>query len=374
MRRGPMGEWYLTRYDDVLLVLGDPARFSSSLVGTRLYDELIRQLRVDPADPGRNVLTDPSLLRLDPPDHTRLRKLVSKAFTPRAVERLRPRVEQIVDELLERVDTGSVELIREFAYPLPLTVISELLGVPASDREPLRRWSSDLVDQGLTMDDPELLRRSRQANRELDDYLRQLVSERRRTPRDDLVSALVTAEEGGDQLTERELIDTCGLLLVAGHETTVNLIGNGMLALLTHPEELRRLRNDPSLIECAVEEMLRYDSPVQAQPRAVTQDLELRGIGLRRHDVVLPMFGAANRDPAVFPNPDEFDITRADNRHVAFGQGIHFCLGAPLARLEAQIAIPALLRRFPRVELRRTQLRWRASWFLRGLEELPLTV
>jgi cytochrome P450 len=370
VRRGPIGEWYLTRYDDVLLVLGDHARFSSNLEGTQLYEEQIRRLRPDDSDA---VLADESMLRADPPDHTRLRKLASKAFTPRAVERLRPRVEQIVHDLLDAVDAGSLELIGQLAYPLPVTVISELLGVPVADRELFRRWSRDLVDNpGLVIEDPELLRRSRQAIAEFDAYIRGLTADRRHQPRDDLVSALVAAEDGGDQLDEQELISTCILLLIAGHETTVNLIGNGTLALLRHPTQLRRLRDDPSLVDSAVEEMLRYDSPVQGLSRAVTQDVELRGVTLRRNDVVMPMVGAANRDPEAFPNPDEFDIGRPDNRHLSFGKGIHFCLGAPLARLEAQIAIPALLRRFPNLELRTEHPRWRPSWFLRGLEELPL--
>jgi cytochrome P450 len=315
------------------------------------------------------------MVRVDPPGHTRLRRLASKAFTPRAVERLRPRVEQIVRELLDRVDPASFELMRDVAFPLPMSVIGELLGVPVCDRELLGRWSRDLLDiPGLTIDDPEVLRRARQANRDLDPYIRALVADRRRAPRDDLISALAAAEESGDRFTEREVIGTCVLLLIAGHETTANLIGNGVLALLRHPAQLRRLRDDPALIESAVEEMLRYDSPVQSQLRAVTQDVELRGGMLRRHDVVLPMLGAANRDPAVFPNPDVFDIGRTDNRHLAFGKGIHFCLGAPLARLEAQVAIPALLRRVPTVELRTEHLRWRSNWFLRALEELPLAV
>src|SRR5512142_1996743 len=197
VRRGPLGEWYLTRYDDVVMVLGDPAAFRSSLVGTWLYEETIRQLRVDAADPVRNVIADSSMLRVDPPDHTRLRRLASKAFTPRAVNRLRPRVEQIVDELLDRVDRGSCELMRQFAYPLPVTVIAELLGVPASDGELLGRWSRDLLvdSPGLAIDDPELLRRSRQANRELDAYLRGVLAARRRAPREDLISALVAAED-----------------------------------------------------------------------------------------------------------------------------------------------------------------------------------
>src|SRR5512144_947924 len=370
VRQGSLGEWYLTRYDDVLMVLRDPERFSSRLVGRRQYEELIRRA----PDIALNVF-DTSMARVDPPDHMRLRKLASKAFTPRTVERLRPRVEQLVDELLDRVEPESFELIRDFAEPLPVTVIAELLGVPASDRELFRGWTRDLVDNpGLTIDDPERLRRSQEVMRELDTYIGGLVADRRRQPREDLIGALVAAEEEGDRLTEPELIGVCVLLLIAGHETTVNLIGNGMLALLRHPDQLRRLRTDPSLTESAVEEMLRYDSPVQGQLRAVTQDLKLRDVTLRRNDVVIPMFGAANRDPEVFPNPNEFDIGRTDNRHLAFGQGIHFCLGAPLARLEAHIAIPALLRRFPAIELRTERPRWRLSWIARGLEELPLAV
>src|SRR5512144_212623 len=370
VRQGSLGEWYLTRYDDVLMVLRDLERFSSRLVGRRQYEELIRRA----PDIALNVF-DMSMARVDPPDHTRLRKLASKAFTPRAVERLRPRVEQLVDELLDRVEPESFELIRDFAEPLPVPVIAELLGVPVSDRELFRGWTRDLVDNpGLTIDDPERLRRSQEILRELDTYIGGLVADRRRQPREDLIGAFVAAEEEGDRLTEPELIGMCVVLLLAGHATTVNLIGNGMLALLRHSDQLRRLRTDPSLTENAVEEMLRYDSPVQGLLRAVTQDLKLRDVTLRRNDVIIPMFGAANRDPEVFSNPNEFDIARTDNRHLAFGQGIHFCLAAPLSRLEAHLAIPSLLRRFPALELRTERPRWRRSWIARGLEELPLAV
>ncbi|MGE5763596.1 MAG: cytochrome P450 [Mycobacterium leprae] len=372
VRRGALGEWYLTRYDDVLAVLADPAGFSNNLAGTWLYEEQMSRLRVDGTEP---VIADVSMLRADPPDHTRLRRLASKAFTPRAVARLRSRVEQIVDDLLAPVEAGAFELISQFAFPLPVTVIAELLGAPVADRALLRRWSRGLVDNpGLVIEDEEVLLRSRQALREFDAYVRDLIADRRRQPRDDLVSALVAAEDGGDQLDEDELISTCILLLIAGHETTVNLIGNGILALLRHPEQLRRLRDDPSLTESAVEEMLRYDSPVQGLARKAIRDVELRGVRVRRNDVVFPMVAAANRDPDAFPDPDVFDIARPDNRHLSFGKGIHFCLGAPLARLEAQVAIPALLRRFPWMELFTEHPQWRPNWFLRGLGELPLTV
>jgi cytochrome P450 len=367
--RAPTGEWFLTRYDDVSSVLGDTDRFSNSLVGTRLYQQRIRRLQIDDSD---ILFGDFSMVNMDPPDHTRLRRLVSKAFTPKAVAGLRPRIEQIVDGLVDRLD-GQADLMSQFAYPLPVTVICELLGVPAADRDQFRTWNQQMIDNpDLSFEDVEALQRSQEAMRHLVGYMQGLIAERHRRPADDLLSSLVAVEEAGEQLTERELLTTAILLFIAGHETTVNLIGNGVLALLTHPAQLRRLRADPSLMDSAIEEMLRYDSPVQAVSRGVRQDVALGGAVLKRGDLVMCLVGAANRDPGHFPNPDVFDLGRRDNRHLSFGRGIHFCLGAPLARLEARVALPALLRRFPRIELATDQPRWRPSPLLRGLAELPV--
>jgi cytochrome P450 len=372
IHRERTGEWFLTRYDDISAVLADHDRFHSSLTDTRLYRERIQRLRADDSD---MLFGDLSMVQTDPPDHTRLRRLVSKAFTPRAVARLRPRIEQIVAELLDAVDDRRFELIADLAYPLPVTVICELLGVPVADRAQFRGWNRDLIDNpDLSFEDTEAVARAQAAMRALNAYMKNLADERRRSPGEDLISGLVAAEERGDQLTTQELINTAVLLLIAGHETTVNLLGNGVLALLSHPEQLRRLREDALLIDSAIEEMLRYDSPVQAVSRGVTAEVEIRGVTLRPGDIVLCLVGAANRDPSRFEQPDTFDIGRQDSRHLSFGHGIHYCLGAPLARLEAQIAIPALLERFPVIEAAGGPPRWRPSLVLRGLEELPLRV
>jgi len=303
------------------------------------------------------------MLDRDPPDHTRLRSLVSKAFTPRVVEGLRPRIQQIVDGLIARAQAaGSMDLIEEFAYPIPVNVICEMMGVPVEDHERFKGWSLDIargLDSVLLPPDSEVPRRSAAARHAISDYFRQLIAARRASPRGDLLSALIAAEEAGDKLNEEELIATCILLLIAGHETTVNLIGNGVLALLRHPDELRRLRQAPALITSAVEELLRYD-------------VTFGGRTIRKGDMVMPFIGAADRDPAQFPDPDRLDLGRGDNRHIAFGWGIHFCLGAPLARVEGQIAIDTLVRRLPRLALVAEHAEYRQSLTLRGLKMLPV--
>jgi len=318
-----------------------------------------------------------SMLDRDPPDHTRLRGLASKAFTPRVVEALRPRIQQIVDGLLERIEPqGEMDLIEEFAYPLPVIVICEMLGVPLADHERFKGWSLDLargLDSVMLGPDSEVAQRSGKARHALAGYFRELIAERRASPRSDLLSALIAAEEAGDRLSENELLATCILLLVAGHETTVNLIGNGTMALLRHPDQLRRLREDPGLIASAVEELLRYDGPVQRTARTPTADVTVGGRTIGKGEMVMPFIGAADRDPAQFPHPDRLDITRADNRHIAFGLGIHFCLGAPLARVEGQIAIGTLVRTLPKLALATDTPEYRQSLTLRGLQALPLT-
>src|SRR5258705_1823575 len=366
VHHSPLGFWVLTRYEDVVGALRDP-RFAKEAIAAFVA----ARFGMDPP-PGLGL----SMLDRDPPDHTRLRGLVSKAFTPRVVEVLRPHIQQIVDGLLARAqDAHAMDLIEEFAYPLPVIVICEMLGVPVADHERFKGWGLDIargLDTILLPLDSEVGKRSIAARRALADYFRGLIAERRASPRGDLLSALIAAEEAGDKLNEEELLATCILLLVAGHETTVNLIGNGTLALLRHPGELRRLRDSPGLIGSAVEELLRYDGPVQRTARIPSEDITIGTQTIPKGEMVMPFLGAANRDPAQFPDPDRLDITRADNRHIAFGMGIHFCLGAPLARMEGQIAINTLLRRMPKLALATQQPEHRKSLTLRGLVSLPV--
>ena len=311
------------------------------------------------------------MLRLDPPDHTRLRTLVSKAFTPRAVERMRPIVEKYVAETLGRLDgRHSMELVADFAAPLPVSVIAEMLGVPVADRDRFRHWSDEAVRTlgDNTLDDR---RRAIAAMDELGVYLEAIADERRREPREDLLSALVRAEEAGDRLSRTELFTTCVLLLVAGNETTTKLLGNAVLALLAHPEQLALLRREPERIPAAVEELLRYDGPVQLTSRMVTEDRELRGHRLRRGQQLVLVLAAANRDPAQFDDPERLDVTRSDVKHLALGHGLHFCLGAQLARLEAGLALEALVTRFPALRLD-GPVEWGDNTVLRGPRSLPL--
>jgi hypothetical protein len=361
-----LGFWVLTRYADAVLALREVAVFSSAIQEAR--------------EPGRTGLATAGwFVFLDPPRHTRLRALVHSAFTPPVVERLRPRIEAIVEHLLDcAADQGRLDLIADLGFPLPATVIAELLGVPAEDREQFKAWSRDLAASGglvrMTSDGAERLARARESGAALNDYFRDILRERRRAPRDDLVSRLTSVQAAEGSLTEDELIDSCVLLLFAGHETTTNVIGNGMLALLRHPDQLERVRAEPSLIGSAVEELLRYDSPVQARVRLARRPAEIGGRQIAAGQRVLVLVGAANRDPERFPDPDRLDVARADNRHLAFGHGIHFCTGAPLARLEATIAIRALLSRFPRLALATDTLVWRKTLTLRGLSALPVSL
>ncbi len=363
------GVWLITRYEDVLAVLKDQ-RFVKDWRGALTPEQLAQ---VPPIPEVMKPLSQ-NMLDTDPPDHERLRALVSKAFTPRLIERLRPRVQAISDGLLDAVqDRGEMDLIDDYAFPLPITVIVELLGVPAEDRNNFREWSDAAVSGNASQEYMEqILIPHMQA---FTDYLHALFEEKRSNPKDDLVSALVRAEEAGDRLSEDELLGMVFLLLVAGHETTVNLIGNGVLALLQHPDQLRKLKEDPSLIKPAVEELLRYDGPVETSTeRFAREDVEIGGQVIPRGEMVLVVLAAADHDPERFPDPDELDITRTDNRHLAFGKGIHHCLGAPLARMEGQIAISTLLRRMPNLRLKGSpeSLTWRPGLVLRGLRSLPV--
>jgi cytochrome P450 PksS len=314
------------------------------------------------------------MLALDPPDHTRLRALVHKAFTPRLVEQLRPRIQTIADTLLDAVQPkGEMDLIDDYAFPLPITVIAELLGIPVEDRVSFRRWTNLLVSGEPS---PERLEQIVPTMQEFAAYLGQLFARRRAQPGEDLVSQLLRVEEAGDILDERELYSMVFLLLIAGHETTVNLIGNGMLALLQHPDQRERLQQTPALIEAAIEELLRYEGPVAtATQRFAREDVPIGGVVIPRGEEVVAVLASADHDERRFTDPDGLDITRSDNRHLAFGHGIHYCLGAPLARLEGQIAISTLLRRMPnmRLNLDPEALAWRPGLLIRGLSGLPVT-
>jgi len=369
------GVWILTRYADCVAVLRDPGRFSNDSRNSELYQAFRAARGREPT-----IMEDTAgrtMLFIDPPDHTRLRNLVNKAFTARRIEALRPHVREIVKGLLDDIEASgrdTFDLVNEVAYPLPVTVICEMLGVPSQDWEQFHRWSSALV---VTLDpvmSDEVLGPANEAALAFADYFTGLLTDRRAHPRDDLLTAMIAAEDRGERLTEQELLAMCILLLIAGHETTVNLIGNGMLALLRHRDQLERLTTNPSLIRSATEEFLRYDSPVQFLGRTLMEDVEIGGRLIRKGEQVVPVIGAANRDPEQYSEPDMLDIGRPDNRHLSFGGGIHFCLGAPLARAEGQITIAELARRFPNLELATETFERRETVTLRGLRSLPVAL
>jgi cytochrome P450 len=361
--------WLATRYDDAAAALRNSqlssdrsVRLRQRMAGKGLDDLLTRSSR--------------SMIHLDPPDHTRQRTLVNKAFTPRAVDAMAPHIQALVDGCLDAVQgRGAMDVIADLAYPLPVTVIAEMLGVPPEDRARFKKWSDEIsffLSGNAAEAPPEELRRSLHSRGELVDYFRAVVARRRAQPQADLLTALAQAEEAGGRLSEDEVYDNAVLLLIAGNETTTNLIGNGLLALLRHPDQLRKLQADPSLIPNAVEELLRYDGPVQFTTRVAKTDLTLGGQAVRAGQMVFLMLGAANRDPAQFPEPDRLDVTRKDVKHIAFGAGPHFCLGAPLARLEGQIAFRTLLRRLPGLRLAEGPIEHRNNINLRGLQALPV--
>jgi pimeloyl-[acyl-carrier protein] synthase len=366
------GVWLLTRYAEVQQVLRDPAY----TVDRRRADAVQRNRERLPAailGEGGGLLR--SMLLMDPPDHTRVRSLVNKAFTPRRVAALRPRIEAIAAELLDpHVRAGALDVIGDLSGPLPAIVIAELLGVPSKDHRLFRQWAADLISfTGAIGSDEDPDERFKRGYVPLAEYLSAVIAERRAEPRDDLISAMVVAQEDRDALSDEEMLATSLLLLIAGHETTTNLIGNGMLALLQHPDELARLRAEPALLKGAIEEMLRYDSPVQGTARVPLDDVEIGGVAIGKGALVFTAVGAANRDPEVFESPERFDVGRRENRHLSFGFGAHFCLGAPLARLEAEVAFQALLERFPNPKLASEKLERRPSPILRGLLHLRLT-
>jgi cytochrome P450 len=361
--------WLVTRYDDVLTVLRD-RRFVKDGKGILTTEQRARLPRLTPA----LALINHDLLGQDPPNHTRLRALVSKAFTPGLIEGLRPRIQRLADELLDRMaPRGEADLMDEYAFPIPITVIGELLGVPAGDRDRFRAWSDAFISAPPTDESVQRLASDVESYVE---YFRTLFDLRRREPGDDLISALVQVEEAGDRLSEPELFSMASIMLIAGHETTVNLIGNGALALLQHPDQLKRLRCEPEVIRPAIEELLRQSGPVEsATERYAVEDIELGGVTIPRGEMVYAVLNSANRDASRFAEPDTLDLTRETRQHVAFGHGIHYCVGAPLARLEGQIALGTLIRRFPalRLTVAPEELVWRPGIVMRGLTHLPVS-
>jgi cytochrome P450 len=364
VHRAPDGNWVLVRYEDASAVLRDP-RFSTN--PSWLGEETKAQVA---ASPIRTVGTR-LMMFLDPPDHTRLRSLVSQAFTPKVVEGLRPRIQQIVDELLDGVAAnGEMDVLADLAYPLPTVVICELLGVPVADRELFKEWSADasrLLDGYL---EPEAETKGLAAAMQLAGYFTDLIEKRRADPHDDLLSALIAAEDGGQRLTHEELLTTSTLLLLAGLETTMNLVGNGVLALLQHPDELARWRADPTLDRTAIEELLRWEGPVHVTARIATTDAQVGGVEIKAGEQLAVVLAAANRDPEVFRDPNRLDLGRRENRHLAFAAGAHFCLGASLARHESRAAIGSLVKRFPDLELITEPVEYRDHFVIRGVKEL----
>jgi cytochrome P450 PksS len=361
--------WLVTRYHDVVALLKDDETFVKNLRNAMTP----KQLRNAPTAnlPGPFKVLQQGLLSIDGVHHDRLKALVHKAFTPRTVERMHEQAQVVSNEALELgLRRGEADLIADFALPIPLTIIGRILGVPERDHERFGTWTRAFVslgDRNPLFVVPTIL--------SFMNYMRRLVKVRRAIPRDDLISALVAAQEEGDALSDDEILSMIFLLLSAGHETTVNLIGSGALALVQHPDQLERLRSEPTLIRSAVEELVRFVAPVETgTERYAVRDVEVAGTRIPRGELIVAVLASANRDPVQFEHPDTLDLGRANNRHLAFGMGMHYCLGAPLARLEAQIALSTLLRRAPNVRLavRPDQLRWRASFIVRGLEKLPV--
>ncbi len=374
VHESPFGIWLLFRYDDVLRFLRDP---SLSVEDANARPTMLDQMadEVLGADRDKEMGTR-AMLNRDPPDHTRLRKLVSKAFTPRRIENLRPRVQELVDQSLDKAaDAGEMELVGDYAFALPFAVISEMLGMPPTDADKLREWSGTLVRTLEPVADPELMLAIRDAGENMRGLVTDVINWKRENLSDDMLSALIAAEENGDMLSDDELIEQVELLYIAGHETTVNLIGNGTLALLRNRDELERLRNDPSLDAAAIEELLRYDPPVQMTRRVTLTDVEVGGKTIPEGVFVVCGLASSNRDEKHWgPTAERVDIGRANAKeHLAFGGGAHYCLGAALARLEGQVAIGSLVRRFSTIEPI-AEPEWNGRLNLRGLEKLPLEV
>jgi pimeloyl-[acyl-carrier protein] synthase len=347
-----IGGWVLTKYDDIVSTFREPASYSNEGRLARAVEYLPSESRARLQVFEEHYRTK-GLLHSDPPDHTRLRRLVTKAFTPRMIEALRPRIQAIVNDLLDAgMREGGMDIIPGLAVALPITVLAEILGTPVADRVLFKSWADDLLAfQGVNKPAESTLLRSQETILEMKAYLTSLIRERKGRPGEDLISQLVLAESEGDKLSEAELLNTCITLLVAGHETTTSLIGNGIYLLLSNESAWSRLKSDRTLLSTAIEEILRYESPVSRQPRLMKSDVELSGNQIKKGQMVFQMLNAANRDPAYFTDPDTFDVGRRNNRHIAFGVGIHFCVGAVLSRTEGQIVFGTLLERAPAMHL-----------------------
>lgn len=371
-----IGGWILTRYDDIVVSFKETSSFSNEGRLAQSVEHLTGQSRERLAKFESHYRTK-GLLHSDPPDHTRLRALVTKAFTPRVIETLKPRIKEIVTDLLKDASARDrMDIVRDLAIPLPATVIAEMLGAPQADRHSFRKWADDLLAfQGINKPPEAVLLQAQASLLEMRDYLMVQIEEKRANPKEDLLTKLVQAESQGDRLSVAELINTCVTLLVAGHETTTSLLGSSVFTLLKHPQDLAKIRADWDLLPPAIEEVLRYESPVSRQPRLMKRDFELNGKLLKKGAIVFQMLNAANRDPAHFEDPETFDIFRKNNRHLAFGQGIHFCVGATLARTEAHIALKTLFEMFPEIALADANPDWdvekRNS---RMLRKLPVSV
>ena len=365
--------WIVTRYTDVSSVL----QYSPQLSSNRIL-ALFQLLSPDVKEKTQSLYHHlrEEMQYKDPPEHTRLRKLVNQAFTPRMIAALRPRLQQTIEEMFAAVlERGRMDFIRDFAYPFPVIVICELLGLPRDDRDQFKHWSDDITAflEALAETYGDVAERAQSSVLALQDYLSQLVAERRRNPQEDLITALALAVQEGEKLSEEELHAMVVFLLFAGHETTTGLLGNGFLTLLLHPDQFQKMRDDRSLVGSAVEECLRYEGSIQRISRQATEDFEMDGKQIQQGQRVWAMIGAANRDPVRFPDPDRFDVARQNNRHLAFGTGIHFCIGAPLARLEGEIALNMLMDRLIDIQLEVDAIPWRKGISLRILDSLPIT-
>jgi len=361
--------WVVTRYSDVVRVLHD---FSADRTPS---PEQLERMNLSALRPIAAVMVK-QMLFLDAPAHTRLRSLASSVFTPARVRTLRAHIQQIADTLLNtamRKSAAEIDIIADFAEPLPAIVTAEMLGVPAADHRKLKAWTADFGEMlGNFQHNPDHVPKVLRAVEEMLEYFQERVRELRAHPREGLINSLLTAEINGDRLTEEEVIANSIVTMVGGQETTTNLIGNGLLTLLRHPAELQRLRENPALMASAVEELLRYESPSQHTARIARTDVELGGQRIRKRDAVIAVMGAANRDPDRFPDADQFDLARTDNRHLAFGWAAHFCFGATLARIEGQISFSSILARMPKLEIQHAPLEWRTNLGLRGLVALPV--